>query len=344
MLNYDKFKNMKPMKYYEPGGLNHQKAQDMINNKDDAFIAMEKLDGEWARVIIMEDEVLIQSRSVSRVTGTYGDKTAHVPHIVEELLEHFPAGTVLIGELAFKDRSKTSRDVGSILRCLPPKAIDRQKKEKLHLFIFDCLADSGIDLTDAPFSERFKSVRSLVKYGANYVFTVKYKSDDFIGMAERCWEQGGEGIIIMRKDSVYNPGGRKSWDSLKVKKQLGEIDMKVIGTIEPKRLYEGSELHSWKYFVDKDDNPADLTKMIDYGELTPVTKPYYYSWKNGVIVEYEGRTIKVTSGLSDEDRAWLATDAAQEAINSGSLYAAITGMEMTEDSIRHPVFIGFKNK
>ena len=327
-FNYNKFKNMKPMKYYEPGGLQHPKAQEMINNKDDAFLALEKLDGEWARVIIMEDEVLIQSRSVSKVTGTYGDKTAHVPHIIEELLKDFPAGTVLLGELAFQDRSKTSRDVGSILRCLPPKAIDRQKKEKLCLFVFDCLADSGIDLTEASFEDRYKSVRSLIPYGTKYVFGVKYRDKDFTEMAQSCWEKSGEGIIIMRKDSMYNPGGRKSWDSLKVKKKLGEIDMKVIDTIEPKKDYDGTELENWKYFIDG----------------KPVTKPYYNGWKNGVIVEYEGRTIKVTSGLSDEDRAWLATDAAKETIESGGLHAAITGMELTEDSIRHPVFIGFKNK
>ena len=337
------------MKYYEPGGLQHPKAQEMIANKDDAFIAMEKLDGEWARVIIMEDEVLIQSRSVSKVTGTYGDKTAHVPHIVEDLLKSFPAGTVLLGELAFEDRSKTSRDVGSILRCLPPKAISRQEKEKLHLFVFDCLAWDGRDLSDKPFEDRFGEFSQQIFHidcsgcSASYIHIAK-TDENFMELAEKCWEQGGEGIVIMRKDSMYNPGGRKSWDSLKVKKQLGEIDMKVIGTIEPKRLYEGSELNSWKYFVDKDDNPADITKMVDYGKLTPVTKPYYYGWKNGVIVEYEGRTIKVASGLSDEDRAWLATSAAKDAIEDGGLYAAITGMELTEDSIRHPVFIGFKNK
>ena len=333
MLDYDKFKNMKPMKYYEPGGLQHPKAQEMVNNKDDAFLALEKLDGEWARVIIMEDEVLIQSRSVSKVTGTYGDKTHHVPHIIEDLLKSFPAGTVLLGELAFEDRSKTSRDVGSILRCLPPKAINRQEKEKLHLFVFDCLAWDGRDLSDKPFEDRFGEFSQQIFHidcsgcSASYIHIAK-TGENFMELAEECWEQGGEGIVIVRKSSLYNPGGRKSWDSLKVKKKLGEIDMKIIDTIEPKKDYDGTELESWKYFMDN----------------KPVTKPYYNGWKNGVIVEYEGRIIKVASGLSDEDRAWLATNAAKEAIESGGLHAAITGMELTEDSIRHPVFIGFKNK
>ena len=350
-FNYDKFKKMQPMKYYEPGGLEHSKAKDMIANKNNEFIALEKLDGEWARVIIMEDEILIQSRSISKVTGIYGDKTLHVPHIVEELLEKFSAGTVLLGELGFEDRSKTSRDVGSILRCLPPKAIHRQEKEKLHLFVFDCLADSGIDLTQASFEERFKSVRSSIPYGTKYIFSVKYSEKDFMKMAESCWEKGGEGIVIMRRDSMYNPGGRKSWDSLKVKKKLGEIEAKVVDFIEPKQHYEGSEIASWKYWASADNgepmewkNPfgEDYLEMTD-GMMYPVTKPYYYGWKNGIVVEYEGRTIKVSSGLTDYDREWLASSAAKEMLDSGKLYAAITGMELTEDSIRHPVLVRLRD-
>ena len=332
---YSKFSIMQPMKYYEPGGLDHPKAQEMIANKDNLFIAMEKRDGEWSRIIIDEQKVLIQSRSISKITGTYGDKTELVPHIVEELLANYPPGTVLLGELAYEDISKTSRDVGSILRCKVDKAIERQATEKLHLYIFDCLAYDYQDLINLPFSERFnlnyitpKSVLNMRTPFAQYIHTVESVTSDFMQFADRIWGYGAEGIMIIRKDAKYAPGSRKSWDSLKVKKQLGELDVKIIDVIEPKMLYEGSELESWQYFQ----------------EGIAVTKPYYYGWKNGVVVEYEGRTIKVSSGLTDEEREWLATPEAFDAIQTGSLYAAITGMELTQDSIRHPVFIDFKNK
>ena len=75
---------MEPMKYYE-GDTNSVKAKAMLNNEGDKYFAMRKYDGEWSRVIIMEDGVLIQSRSVSKITGTYGDKTELVPHLTEEL-------------------------------------------------------------------------------------------------------------------------------------------------------------------------------------------------------------------------------------------------------------------
>ena len=49
--------------------------------------------------------------------------------------------------------------------------------------------------------------------------------------------------------------------------------------------------------------------------------------------------VRVASGLTDEDRAWLATDEAAKAIAEGALVAVVSGMEVTEDSIRHPRLI-----
>ena len=331
----EKFSNMQPMKYYDSNDLNNLKAQNMIQNNEDQYIAMEKRDGEWARAIILEDSVLIQSRSVSKITGTYGDKTELVPHIVEELKANYPAGTVLLGELAFEDITTTSRDVGSILRCKVDKALERQKETKLHFFVFDCLAFGFEDFSDKTFEHRFQAKHitpsSLLQMRfpmAEYIHVVENVQSEFMSFAERLWSYGAEGIVIVRKDAKYKPGSRTAWDTLKLKKQIGEIDMKVINVIEPNKLYEGTELENWQYFIDG----------------VAVTKPFYNGWKNGVIVEYEGRTIKVSSGLTDEEREWLATSAAQDAISSGSLYAAITGMEFTEDSLRHPVFLTFKNK
>lgn len=332
---FEKFSNMVPMKYYDSNDLNHAKAQRMITNENKEYIAMEKRDGEWARAIILEDSVLIQSRSVSKITGTYGDKTELVPHIVEELKSNYPAGTVLLGELAFEDITTTSRDVGSILRCKVDKALDRQKETKLHFFVFDCLAFGYEDFMDKPFSQRFQNKHitpsSLLNMRfpmAEYIHVVENTQSDFMAFAERLWGFGAEGIVIVRKDAKYKPGSRTAWDTLKLKKEIGEIDMKVIDVIEPNKLYEGTELENWQYILDG----------------VAVTKPYFHGWKNGVIVEYEGRVIKVSSGLTDEEREWLASNEAQEAIQSRSLYAAITGMEFTEDSLRHPVFLTFKNK
>lgn len=336
---YDKFKNMEPMKYYE-GDTNSVKAKAMLNNEGDKYFAMRKYDGEWSRVIIMEDGVLIQSRSVSKITGTYGDKTELVPHLTEELKNKWSPGTVLLGELAFDDYESTSREVGAILRCKAPKAIERQKDKKIKLFVFDVLAYGYVDMTNWEFEKRFLVYP---EYQNSVYFQPVMNDDgensDFMGFAEWVWERGGEGIMIVRKDMKYAPGKRTAWMSLKVKKKLGTLEAQVVDFIEPNRIYEGSEIETWKFFVDSNDKPADLTKMIDYGSLTAVTKPYFYDWKNGVVVNYNGNVIKVTSGLTDQMREWLATDQAAELMQRGKLFAKITGMEMTEDSIRHPIFL-----
>jgi ATP-dependent DNA ligase len=331
----DSFINMEPMKYYDADDLSVAKAQAMMNNENKNYFAMEKRDGEWARAIILKDKVIIQSRSISKVTGTYGDKTELVPHIAEELIKNYPAGTVLLGELAFQDVTTTSREVGAILRCNVEKCLTRQQDRKIHFYIFDCLAYNFKSLMDLPFENRFKkeyiTPSSLLKMRdpmAQYIHQVDLVDNDFMNFADTIWAQNSEGIIIVKKSMIYEPGKRRAWETLKIKKKLGDIDALIIDTIEPNKLYAGTEIEGWPYTING----------------VNVTKPYYFGWRNGVVVSYEGRIIKVSSGLTDEDRAWLATDAAKQAIEAKTIYANITGMEMTEDSIRHPVFLGFKNK
>lgn len=336
------FKNMEPMKYYE-GVVNSPKGADMLNNKNQEYTAMIKHDGEWCRAIITEDGVILQSRSISKVTGTYGDKTEHVPHIVEELKSIYPAGTVIIGELCFDRLESTSKDVGSILRCLPPKAIERQKSEKLHFKFFDVLAYKYEVIMEKPFIERFRAIG--VTELNRFVERVWFDEGDganFHNMVDWVWKQGGEGIVIVRNDMKYAPGKRTAWQSLKVKKKLGALKAKVIGFIEPNKHYNGSEEFNWSYWVDGNDRRIEKDGIVNmklYEGLQPVTKPYYFGWKNGVRVEYEGRIIDVTSGLTDEVREWLATGAAKASLEAGELFAEITGMEITADSIRHPVFL-----
>jgi ATP-dependent DNA ligase len=256
-----------------------------------------------------------------------------VPHIVEELARHWPPNTVLLGELAFDDWTSTSTDVGSILRCKPGKAIARQTEKKLHFFIFDVLAYNGKDFVAAeyPFIERYKCYPEFNKNQLYYhhVLNDSGEHSNFTEFADFVWSKGGEGIMIVRKDMLYQPGKRTAWHTLKLKKKLGEITTTVLSTLEPTREYEGTEIDSWKYFTIDDNN-----------NKTAVTKPYYFGWKNGVVVDYNGVQVKVTSGLTDLDREYLAKKETQKLISEGKLKAIITGMSTTPDgSIRHPVLV-----
>ena len=62
-------------------------------------------------------------------------------------------------------------------------------------------------------------------------------------------------------------------------------------------------------------------QMRNIENLTPVTKPYYFGWKNGVIVNYKGNEIRVTSGLTDQVREYLATDEAKTLLADGNMRA-----------------------
>ena len=67
------------------------------------------------------------------------------------------------------------------------------------------------------------------------------------------------------------PGTRTAWKTLKLKQSLPEMELKVVGTLEPKKFYEGDCPETWEY------------KLVDIntGVEQLVTKPYYYGWMNG---------------------------------------------------------------
>ena len=349
----EKFYTMTPMKYYQPLDYKNQKALDMLANKDNAYIATKKNDGEWCRLIIDADgNIKAQSRSISTVTGEYGDKTEHIPHIVNEY-SSYPKETVLLGELCFEDITKTSRDVGSILRCKPDKAIQRQKTEKLVFRAFDCLACNGTDLMNAPYWERWACMMDVIGDYGNYIRGTEYCFGDFEDFLQTILASGGEGIVIHRRDAKYKPGARTAWDSLKVKKIVEELELPIVRFLEPNRSYMGEDADSWKYwmgtytdtgktvFIDHAPGNIDMEHNLKW---EPVTKPFWMGWKNGVVVDNNGTEVRVTSGLTDEDREWLSTPEAEEALKNG-LVATVTAMEITEDgSLRHPRLVRIRTE
>ena len=351
ITNFDKFYTMTPMKYYQPLDYKNQKAQDMIADAGHNYIATRKNDGEWCRLIIDADgNVKAQSRSISKVTGEYGDKTELIPHIVEEF-SHYPRETVLLGELCFTNPEKTSRDVGSILRCKPDKAIARQKTEKLVFKVFDCLAYAGMDLMNEIYALRMANALDAIGDSGNYITFTEYSyHGDYEEFLQRILAEGGEGIVIHKADSKYKPGARTAWDTLKVKKIVEELELPIINFIEPNKSYMGEDASTWRYWIGiKADGtivkslcgPDSSDNVIKW---EPVTKPYWMGWKNGVIVDNNGTEVRVTSGLTDEDREWLASEEAQIALQNG-LVASVTAMEITEDgSLRHPRLVRIRTE
>lgn len=344
MDNFEKFYTMTPMKYYQPLDYNNQKAQDMIVDAGHNYIATRKNDGEWCRLIINKNgEIKAQSRSISKVTGEYGDKTEHIPHITNEF-SSYPRETVLLGELCFLDITKTSRDVGSILRCKSDKAIQRQKTEKLVFKVFDCLAYAGMDLMNEPYRLRMANALDAIGDSGNYItFTDYCYHGDYEEFLQNILAEGGEGMVIHKADAKYKPGARTAWDTLKVKKIVEEIELPIVRFLEPNRSYMGEDASTWKYWIGTKADDTIVKSLCcpdtsdDVIKWEPVTKPYWMGWKNGIVVDNNGTEVKVTSGLTDEDREWLSTPEAETALENG-LVATVSAMQIEKDSgsLRHP--------
>ena len=341
MYKIEDFAMLPPMKYYNNEDTSNTKRQDMINNKNGEYIATEKHDGDWGMFIhYSKGHNLIRSRSISKVTGVYGDYTAKLPHLCDEM-DKWPDDTVVLAEICWDEYGTNANTVGTILRCLPAKAVERQKDKKLSGLIFDVLMFNGKDLTNDPYEIRINVGFELeLKYfKRTQIFTT-----DFAEAADRIIAGGGEGIVIQRKDYVYSPGSRTAWKTLKLKQQLPEMELKVVGVLEPKMAYEGDCPETWEYKKVVCISDPRTTDAIVGTEIL-VTKPYYFGWKNGITVELsDGTTCDVASGLTDDDRAWLATEDAAKMIEAGELYAVVKCMSINDlGKLRHPSLVRLRN-
>lgn len=327
-MNLDKFINMEPMRYYdnpEPktaGAV--QKRLDMINNKDQLYIATEKHDGDWAMFVHgVKGENHIRSRSLSKITGQYGDYTLKLPHLVAEM-DTWPDNTVVLAEVCWNEYGTNANTVGTILRCLPVKAVERQQEKKLFGLVFDILMYDSEDLIETPYKTRLTFAATLVRTGYFFQMT-KIFYQDFGEAADTIIAAGGEGCVIQNKNNPYMPGTRTAWKTLKLKQTLPHMDLKVIGVLEPTKEYHGDCAETWQYYKDG----------------MAVTKPYYMGWKNGItILLPSGLTTDVASGLTDDDRAYLATEVARQAIAAGELWAEVKAMSINDKgALRHPALV-----
>ena len=355
MYTINDFAMLTPMKYYSSDDTSNKKYQDMINNKDNLYIASEKHDGNWSMLIhYSKGNNLIRSRSISKVTNEYGDYTAKLPHLCDEM-DAWPNNTVVLAEICWDEYGTNANTVGTILRCLPAKAVERQKNKKLSAYVFDILMYAGKDLTAVPYEERLKVwACDLIDTYFNYFKMTQIFEDNFAAAADDIISRGGEGVVIQKRSNPYMPDTRTAWATLKLKQSLPHMDLKVIGTIEPNKIYEGDCIETWKYweiFTGEnrcDPETGELSAIYDLVEIdpdcdrkdipgVPVTKPYYMHWKNGIkVILPSGVTTDITSGLTDDDRAYLATAEARDKIAAGELWAEIKAMSVNDKgALRH---------
>lgn len=318
------------------------------------YIASIKKDGHYNRTIINNGVLQMQSRSISKVTGMYADKQNHVPHIAKTL-KNLPDNTVLIGELY--QQGKVSSDMTSILQCLPEKAVQRQKTDYgfVSYYIHDCWYYNGQNLLNTPYEKRIFYVKEIYETylkdnpyieRATYAITPKTINE----MLSYARGNGEEGIVLVKKTAIVEPGKRTAWKTVKVKKELDKsIDCFLTGRYKTAtRLYTGKELKTWLYWEDlkngklvKGDYFYNYTKGEPY---EPVTKPYFYGWPGslelGILVKGKPEIFGYVSGISDEIK--------QDVLENNSIYVnrpcKVSAMQFTEDmKLRHPRFIEFRD-
>ena len=350
---------MEPMKYFSfPSLYDSKKKQERIRFLLDSgnYIYSLKTDGNLGRMVFQGKRLALQSRTISKKTGTYSEFQDKVMFSAA-MRQAFTDTTVLLGEIYME--GGRDKDVGTILRCLSDKALARQKEDPtkiLHYRIFDCLYYNGTSLLNAPISERIKYLKPAVEAInsplVDYVQYYEAKSESFFGKLAKIFDDGGEGVVLYDKHMTPCQGRTPSWQTLKVKQEMAvDADCFIYGTVPPERNYTGKELNTWEYWLDEHTGEKLLgCYAMDYRNgalITPITKNYYYDWPSAIkcaVWDEEGKplilcrcsgiTEEMKEGLRDNYEAW------------DKMPIRITGMmlSVTEDprtheksySIRHP--------
>lgn len=343
-----------PMKYFAPPATMGQdarilKLEQMI--KSGNYLYGEKTDGNWSRAIITPTHSVLQTRGISKKTGTYGEIQNKVL-FWDSVLNAFQQDecTVILGEIFMK--GAIDRQIGAILRCLDNKALERQKDSPLHWRIFDVLCYKGQDLMNTLFEKRIQYIKEVVeRIGNPLVEGVTYypMDESFFDRIEEIFRAGGEGAVCYRKDCLYEPGkrGPHAWDTMKVKQEISsDIDCLITSYEKPTRIYTGKDISNWQFWQNTKTGELLIGTYFGAYQLgepyEPITKNYYYGYPGAIftsVYDKNGKLVPLckVAGLTDEMKASLRDHFDEEWYMCP---ITIGGMMVSEahalPSIRHP--------
>ena len=342
-----------PMKYFAPSASMDKEARRMkLENMASSgqYLYGLKTDGNWSRAVITPERSALQTRGISKKTGTYGEIQTKV-FFWDSVVNAFTDTTVILGEVFLP--GKIDKDIGSILRCLDDKALARQKTEKLRWRIFDVLCYEGKDLMDMGFEKRISYIPTVVQKISNpLVEGVSYyeMDDTFFDNMEDIFATGGEGAVCYKKDSVYIPGkrGPHAWDTCKVKQEISnDIDCFITGLVPCERSYQGKEMGQWEYW--QNTRTEELVHGLYFGEYQlggpyiPVSKNYWHGWPGAIEVSVynnEGKIFPLcnVAGLTDEMKEELKNNFKEWYMTPLTIGGMMVSTAKGENaiSIRHP--------
>lgn len=315
------------------------------------YFAEEKLDGALYQFCRTNKGNYLFGRTVSVKNGLLTNKIDNVPHI-NSALSCLPCGTVIVGEIYVS--GGTSKNVTSIMGCLPAEAIKRQDKQgKIKYYLHDMIFYNGEDMQSWGAEARYqKLVEAWNEFHLEQFDFLRLAESFDTGIEERLSQilaAGGEGIVLKKKDAPYSEGKRPAWATIKCK-QMDTIDLVCTRAIEATKEYTGKELETWPYWQERSerDQNGEYTWLSSEGQYyedylhnphiyRPVTKPYFYGWKTAIgIGAYDDEdNLKeigtVSSGLTDEMRAHLDDYV-------GKVVALqCMSIDRKEKTLRHPI-------
>lgn len=309
-----------------------------------------KTDGNWSRAVLTAERKALQTRGISKNTGTYGEIQDKV-FFWDAVVNAFQDGdTVILGEV-YRD-GDIDKDIGSVLRCLTPKARERQKNNPLRWRIFDVLYIDGQNLMDTDFEERIKYIPQVVnRINSPLVEGVEYypMDDTFFDKMGKIFAAGGEGAVCYKRNAHYEAGkrGPHAWDSIKVKQEISsDIDCFILNTVPCEKNYNGGDIGHWQFW----ENTRTGEKLCgeyygDYhlgGPYIPISKNYYYNWPASITVgvfDGEGNKIELckVAGLTEEFKNELRDHFDDYYMCPVSINGMMVSTARENISIRHPV-------
>lgn len=283
------------------------------------YFATEKIDGALYQFCRTDKGNYLFGRTVSVKNGLLTNKIDNVPHI-NSALSCLPCGTVIVGEIYVP--GGTSKNVTSIMGCLPAEAIKRQDKQgKIKYYLHDMIFYDGEDMQSWGTEARYQKLVEVWNEFHLEQFDFLRLAESFdTGIEERLSQilaAGGEGIVLKKKDAPYSEGKRPAWATIKCK-QMDTIDLVCTRAIEATKEYTGKELKTWPYWEVKEPSFYDCfeedhcfagwvnpqlvngnyyykytqnhsntncgIQLISDNEryYVPVTKPYFYGWKTAI--------------------------------------------------------------
>jgi ATP-dependent DNA ligase len=219
-----------------------QKGIDKLESlyKDSNYVSEPKYDGSRYLLNKSLEGIFLTSRRES-VNGGMCEKSANVPHIINETLD-IPNKTILDGEIDIEE-GRNFHYVQGAMGSLPERAIKTQyEQQKLYYKVFDILQFDGENIRQIPLIKRRELLKGIFsKYEFEYIKLVPQISSEQNKrkMFSEEIEKGNEGIILKNLSSIYTEGKKpvNSWYKVKL---VNTYDGIVIGYNQGMGKYEGT--------------------------------------------------------------------------------------------------------